>query len=230
MPKRVDAQRVWAPALCCLALLGLVQNTSLAERLGFDTLRQLAATRYGPEAVDTIGDWEQFVAGNMQSPLPDRLQRTNDFFNQRLRWSSDEQIYGVEDHWATPLESLSLGAADCEDFSIAKYITLLTLGVDPSSLRLIYVKARRPGGITQAHMVLAWYSSSGAEPLILDNITSAVVPARQRQDLIPIFSFNADDLWISGAAEPSDASPRLRLSRWRQVLERIVDEGFSANW
>jgi predicted transglutaminase-like cysteine proteinase len=224
------AQRCWAPVLCCLALLGVLQNLSLAERLGFDTLRRLAEARYGAEAVDKIGDWEQFVVGNTQTPLPEQLQRTNDFFNQRLRWSSDEQIYGVEDYWATPLETLSLGAADCEDFSIAKYITLLTLGVDPSSLRLIYVKARRPGGAAQAHMVLAWYASAGAEPLILDNISSAVVPAGQRQDLIPIFSFNADDLWISGAPGPSDANPRLRLSRWRQVLERIVDEGFSANW
>jgi predicted transglutaminase-like cysteine proteinase len=198
--------------------------------LAFDTLRRLAADRYGPAAVERLGDWEQFIAGSAQAPLPEQLQTTNDFFNQRLRWSSDEQIYGVEDYWATPLETLGIGAADCEDFSIAKYITLLSLGVDPRSLRLVYVKAQRPGGPTQAHMVLAWYASASAEPLILDNINSAVVPAGQRQDLTPIFSFNADDLWISGATGPSNASPRLRLSRWRQVLERIVDEGFSANW
>lgn len=230
MPREAATGRRLRLTLCCIALLGVLQGVSWANVLEFGTLRKLAAARFDDAAVQRIVEWEGFVATAAPASLQAKLQTTNDFFNERLRWSSDEQIYGVDDYWATPLETLGMGEADCEDFSIAKYITLLALGVEPRSLRLVYVKAHRPGGASQAHMVLAWYASANAEPLILDNINGAVLPASRRQDLTPIFSFNADDLWISGATGPSNASPRLRLSRWRQVLDRIVDQGFRANW
>jgi predicted transglutaminase-like cysteine proteinase len=210
--------------------LSLVRGASLSGALEFDTLRKAAQTRFGAEAAQAVSDWEQLVTTAASAALPAQLRATNDFFNERLRWTSDERIYGVEDYWATPLESLGAGEADCEDFSIAKYVTLLALGVDPRSLRLVYVKAERPGGASQAHMVLAWYANPAAAPLILDNINAAVLPAANRQDLTPIFSFNADDLWIGGATGPSSAKPQMRLSRWRQVLDRIVDEGFRATW
>ncbi len=216
--------------LCFVACLGLVRGASLSDVLEFETLRAAALARFGPEAVASVDEWEQLLVSTHSAAVAEQLRATNDFFNSRLRWSSDEAIYGVEDYWATPLESLGLGEADCEDFSIAKYITLLALGVDPSSLRLIYVKAQRPGGQSQAHMVLAWYATAAAAPLILDNINTAVLPAENRQDLTPIFSFNADDLWVSGTTGPSSANPQMRLSRWRQVLDRIVDEGFKASW
>lgn len=230
MPTSTLGRRLFGLTLCTFALLSLVRGASLSGVLQFDTLRQAASTRFGPEAVKSVSDWEQLINGAASSALSAQLRATNNFFNERLRWTSDESIYGVEDYWATPLETLGAGEADCEDFSIAKYVTLLALGVDPKSLRLIYVKAQRPGGSSQAHMVLAWYASPAAAPLILDNINTAVLSAANRQDLTPIFSFNADDLWISGATGPSSANPRKRLSRWRQVLDRIVDEGFSATW
>lgn len=230
MPKSTLSKRLIALSLGIFSFLSMVRGASLSGVLEFDILRETALTRFGSEAVKSVSDWEQLVATSLSARLPAQLSATNDFFNERLRWMSDESIYGVEDYWATPLESLAAGEADCEDFSIAKYVTLLALGVDPKSLRLIYVKAERPGGVIQAHMVLAWYAHPAAAPLILDNINAAVLPAANRQDLTPIFSFNADDLWIGGATGPSSAKPQMRLSRWRQVLDRIVDEGFKAHW
>ncbi|MDA8962333.1 transglutaminase-like cysteine peptidase [bacterium] len=230
MPTNAQRWRFFSLALCFVAFLGLVRAATLSDVLHFDTLRKAATTRFGPEAVESISEWEQFILLTGAASVSEKLQASNDFFNERIRWTSDVQIYGVEDYWATPLETLGRGEADCEDFTIAKYITLLALGIEPERLRLVYVKAQRPGGLSQAHMVLAWYATDTAEPLILDNINTAVLPAARRQDLTPIFSFNAKDLWVSGSAKPSSANPQMRLSRWQQVLGRIINEGFRATW
>ena len=53
-------------------------------------------------------------------------------------------------------------AGDCEDFSIAKYMTLLMLGVPAEKIRMIYVRANI-GGASQAHMVLGYYAKARAE-------------------------------------------------------------------
>ena len=44
------------------------------------------------------------------------------------------------DYWATPVESLRKGEADCEDYAIAKYFTLRQLGVADDKLRITYYK------------------------------------------------------------------------------------------
>ena len=43
----------------------------------------------------------------------------------------------------TRWSSLGPGGGDCEDYSIAKYYTLVELGVEEKKLRLAYVKAVR---------------------------------------------------------------------------------------
>ena len=64
----------------------------------------------------------------------------------------------------------------------------------------------------------------GSEPLILDNLVSEVEPASRRDDLVPVFSFNAEGLWAGGRAARGD--PTARLSRWRDLLSRLAKEGF----
>ena len=118
------------------------------------------------------------------------------------------------------------GAGDCEDFSIAKYITLQMLGIGNDRLRLIYVRARIGSTTTVAHMVLGFYPQPTDEPLILDNLISSVRPASMRSDLAPVFSFNSAGLWVGGGTA-SMADPTTRLSRWRDVLDRMRQEGLS---
>jgi hypothetical protein len=45
-----------------------------------------------------------------------------------------------------------------------------------------------------------------------------------RPDLSPVYSFNSDGLWVGGATT-SSADPTTRLSRWRDVLERMRRDG-----
>ncbi|MFT7287619.1 MAG: putative transglutaminase-like cysteine proteinase [Halieaceae bacterium] len=216
-------------AACLYPAFAALQGSG-AVRVDLQLMRDLAGQRYGSEAVPTVNAWSALLHIHRSLPIEQQLQSTNTFFNNRIRWMSDQSIYGQEDYWATPLETLGRLQGDCEDFSIAKYVTLLALGVSPASLRLVYVKARLASGESQAHMVLAWYQTPRSVPLILDNLNPMILSAEQRSDLQPIFSFNAQDLWLSSGSNPTTASPRARLSRWHQVLERIGGEGLSADW
>lgn len=156
-----------------------------------------------------------------------KLDAVNQFFNRRILAREDTQIWGEVDYWASPTEMLEKGAGDCEDFAIGKYFSLLTLGIPVQRLRLVYVRAQigGAGGMVQAHMVLAYYASGKADPLILDNLITEVRPASRRRDLLPVFSFNGDGLW-QGVGEQSAGDPVSRLSRWRDVMAKARADGF----
>ena len=156
-----------------------------------------------------------------------RLTLINDFFNRRIAFRSDLEAWGVLDYWASPLELLDKGEGDCEDYVIAKYFSLLALGVPVSKLRLVYVRAwmGAPTSSIQAHMVLVYYGVPGADPLILDNLVDEIRPASKRSDLTPVFSFNSEGMW-QGTGAQSNGDPVSRLSRWRDLLTRALAEGF----
>lgn len=194
----------------------------------FDRMQRVISQRFGTVAVASLRDWQRLLQESADQPAPAKLQQVNDFFNRRIRFGEDQEIWGQSDYWATPMETLGRGAGDCEDFTIAKYFTLLLLGIPEEKLRLIYVQARLGGAnssITQAHMVLAFYPTPEAEPLILDNLINDLQPASRRPDLQPVFSFNRQGLW-QGASGARGAGGPSSLSRWEQLLKRARAEGF----
>jgi len=143
----------------------------------------------------------------------------NDFFNANVQFISDLALWGKEDYWATPIEMLSVGAGDCEDYSIAKYFTLKQLGVDEAKLRLTYVKAVEIG---QAHMVLTYFENKRSVPLVLDNLITDIKPATQRKDLVPVYSFNGTGLWLAKArGEGQRVGDSSRLSLWEDLEKRM---------
>lgn len=179
--------------------------------------------RYGVAARDRVVAWRDLMDDMSASEQSDlvNIARANDFFNQ-LQWVSDQNHWGVEDYWATPIEMLATDAGDCEDFSIGKYFTLQRTNMDTDKIRITYVKAL---DYNQAHMVLAYYSTPDAEPLILDNINKTILPASKRKDLVPIYSFNAENLWLArsrGRKIPID--PKKTLPLWSDVNARMLVE------
>lgn len=205
----------------------LLVVVAAADGTNWRRLESVASKRYGDAGSASINAWRELVSRHSTGTAREKLLAVNDFFNNRVRWTTDELLFGQSDYWATPLETLALGAGDCEDFSIAKYVTLLELGVPASSLRLVYVKAIRSGLAPQAHMVLAWYETPSDAPMILDNINPLLLPAGQRSDLKPVFSFNHIDLWLGTGQKRSGADPRARMARWQQVLNRTQAEGMT---
>lgn len=126
-----------------------------------------------------------------------KLTKVNDFFNQ-TPYESDKKIWGISDYWATRLEFIGKDKADCEDFVIAKYFTLKELGVPTSKLFMTYAKSLR---YKTAHMVLTYYETPKSVPLVLDNYNYKILPASQRDDLVPIYSFSGDDLFNAKQAQ-----------------------------
>ena len=147
-------------------------------------------------------------------------QVVNRFFNQQLRYVEDIDLWHEVDYWATPIQSLIKGAGDCEDYAIAKYFSLRRMGISSEKLRITYVKALR---LNQAHMVLTWYASPGADPLVLDNLIGEIRPASLRKDLLPVYAFNAEGLYLPNGKKGDSK----KLSRWQELLQKMKAEGFA---
>lgn len=216
------------PARLISLLLATGLGWTLAQS-GLDHLQLLAQQRYGQHASETVASWRHMLEESRALQDDEKLQAVNQFFNRRIRFSADQAVWGMPDYWATPLEFMGRAQGDCEDFAIAKYISLLLLGIPNDRLRLIYVRARFGASSTlntEAHMVLGYYVEPAGEPIILDSLLNSIRPAAARTDLTPVFSFNSQGLWVPGSPNLG-ADPTARLSRWRDVLDRIKIDGIS---
>jgi predicted transglutaminase-like cysteine proteinase len=212
---------------CLLVFLLAVSASLVSAEVDLDRMLSLAGQRYGDAGVASVSAWHDLRAKAASQPDTAKLRLVNDFFNRLTYFGEDIDIWGKQDYWATPLETLGRAQGDCEDFAIAKYVTLKLLGIPSEKLRMTYVKARIGGpqsSIVQAHMVLSYYPAPGDEPLVLDNLISDIRPASRRTDLTMIFGFNAEGLWVGGAS-PRAANPSQRLSKWQSVLARMREEG-----
>lgn len=183
-----------------------------------------AAQRQGPAAVQRAQSLIDVMQTDASADEVDKLKSMNNFFNRTIQFRDDRDNWGVADQWTSPMELLNRGQGDCEDYAIAKYFSLIALGVSPAKMRMVYVRAQ-VGGTIQAHMVLAYYPEPTAEPLILDNLITELRPASRRPDLAPVFSFNAEGLW-QGVGGSSAGDPVARLSKWRDVLSKAKAEGW----
>ena len=198
------------------ALLFFATTTSFAlntqEQRWIDTVRKV----YGDRAGRRVETWRREMSQYASLPERQKLTKVNNFFNQ-LNFVDDINLWGKNDYWATPLEFLGSNAGDCEDFTIAKYFSLLELGVSDKKLRLVYVKAIE---LNQFHMVLAYYSTPSAEPILLDNINPEIKRASTRRDLLPIYSFNGKNLWLMKSKNGQLAGKSSRLSLWNDLRAR----------
>ena len=223
LTRQIIARALYMPLLSvALATVCALAVTDL------DKMQTVAAQRYGQDAVNTVAEWRNTITQAKDLSDSEKIVLINDFFNTRIRFMEDPQAWGEKDYWATPLEVMAFRKGDCEDFSIAKYTTLLLAGVDMSKLRITYVKAKIGGAYSKvhaAHMVLAYYPTPNADPQILDNLVMRIQPASLRPDLTPVFGFNSNGLWVGGAATPATKDPGAKLSRWRDLLARASAEG-----
>ena len=211
-----------------------LQPTHVAAKKPSDETVQLSAEEiqiakrieqvYSKKAAMRVTAWRKLLKETKLQDELDQLKQVNDFFNQ-LKFLDDIDIWGKNDYWATPLEFLGTGAGDCEEFSIAKYLSLRELGVEDEKLRLIYVKALT---LNQFHMVLAYYPTPSSVPLLLDNLTPDILQASQRPDLQPIYSFNGSKLWLMkqrGQGQlVGDAS---RIKHWQSLQQRVLHQHFA---
>lgn len=216
LKKKIEITLSVLSILAVLAIAGPV-ITSGSFRIDRGILEQ-AEKKYGKDARARLIAWENLISEDKSTSDLEKLEKVNQFHN-RMNFVDDILHWGEKDYWATPIEFLASHGGDCEDFSIAKYFTLKAMGVDEEKLNLTYVKALQ---YNMHHMVLTYYSSPGAEPLVLDNLVGSIKPASQRTDLMPIFSFNGTGLWLAkqrGRGKLAGSSSRVK--RWRDLLDKM---------
>ena len=179
-----------------------------------------AEDQYGRAARGRLLAWQNLVRAGGNDDL-EKLEKVNRFFN-KIPFIADAIHWQKDDYWATPVEFLASNGGDCEDFAIAKYYTLIRLGVAENQLTLTYVKALR---LNQPHMVLTYYPAPGKEPLVLDNLVDTIEISSKRSDLLPVYSLNGSGLWLAkqrGKGKMIGDSSRLR--RWQDLSDRMTEE------
>lgn len=209
------------------ALLILLFSFIVFAEIDSNKMQQVMQARYGNDGIVLLDAWHRMLDSAGSASAEEKLLQVNQFFNRNVRFTDDIVLWKKSDYWASPLEVMGMRAGDCEDYTIAKYFSLLQLGIANEQLRLIYVRAQIGGPhsrVFQAHMVLGYYPTPDAVPLILDSLINTIEPANSRPDLRPVFSFNSEGLWVGN--QSTSADPTARLSRWRDLLARAKDEGF----
>ena len=59
----------------------------------------------------------------------------------------------------------------------------------------------------------------------MDNLITEIRPASRRPDLIPVFSFNSDGIYL-GAGVKAGLAENAKLSKWQDLMQRAKVEGF----
>ena len=181
---------------------------------------------YGEPARRRLFAWQNLMEELANASEREKLEGVNAFFNQ-VRFLDDRIHWHQEDYWATPVEFLITNGGDCEDFAIAKYYTLKQLGVPMERMSLTYVKALE---LNQAHMVLTYYPTPDAIPLVLDNLIGEIRTADKRPDLLHVYTFNGDNLWISKRGRRSQLVGNSdRLKPWVKLQSRVDNNNVNLN-
>ncbi len=146
--------------------------------------------------------WRELLQDLRGRPLDVQLAAVNRFANE-LPYRTDPEVWRVSDYWATPFEFFRR-SGDCEDYAIAKYVSLRLLGVPADSMRLIVLQDLRRD---MPHAVLAVGVGSGE--VLLDNLAERPQPAAlTRSYYRPYYAASARDVHF-----PLQESPRLTLLR-----------------
>jgi predicted transglutaminase-like cysteine proteinase len=153
-----------------------------------------AGTRAGPCSSKIYNKchaqrWQALVDQQKGRDFLSQLHAVNAYMN-KAHYIVDPINWGVRDYWATPGQFFAK-FGDCEDYAIAKYLTLKRLGIDPKRMRIVVVQDMN---LRVAHAILAIYTGDGI--IILDNQIKSTVQANVIRHYRPIFSINEEAWWL----------------------------------
>ena len=198
-------------------LLALAPSQQMAESFVDEEMLLRLNQQYGSQANKRGLALNLLLKKLTDKSVNEKLIEVNRFFNQ-FEYKEDIKLWKQKDYWATPEEFIGLSAGDCEDFVVAKYFALRSIGIPDKKLYLTYVKALKQN---VAHMVLSYFETPKSMPLILDNYNPRILPANKRRDLLPVYSFNAKSLFLTNASAglgrslPTD---KIKNNKWQKLL------------
>ncbi len=161
--------------------------------------------------------WKELIDSvRTQEPMA-QLKRINGFMN-RSRYIVDPINWGVKDYWATPRQFFKK-FGDCEDYAIAKYLTLRRLGWDADKMRILVLQDLN---LRIAHAVLLVRLDD--KYMLLDNQLSIVVDSTRVKHYKPIYSVNENGWWRHrvprGLFKSRTRRPRSTISDPRSTIGR----------
>jgi predicted transglutaminase-like cysteine proteinase len=114
-----------------------------------------------------------------------RLGEINRAVNLSIKPMTDLAQYGVADYWSAPLATLTVGAGDCEDYAILKYVALRESGINPEDLQLMIVRDIKRNAL---HAVLL--ARLDEEWVILDNRMLIMLNVLEARHYYPLFALD----------------------------------------
>ena len=137
--------------------------------------------------------WVAFLNKVKNEPAMAKLEQVNAFMNQ-AKYIVDPINWSVKDYWATPAQFFKR-FGDCEDFAVAKFMSLAALGVDRDSMRIVVLQDLN---LKVAHAVLA--VELDGKTWILDNQIKQVIDADRIRHYRPVYSVNEKGWWLHKGA------------------------------
>jgi predicted transglutaminase-like cysteine proteinase len=131
-----------------------------------------------------------------------RIGVINRAVNLAIHPMSDLEQWGVPDRWSAPLDTLTSGLGDCEDYAIAKYVALKEAGVAENDLRLVIVRNVAAG---EDHAVAA--ARLDGNWIMLDNRWLTLVEDSKMRRVIPLFVLDDDGVRQFAPAARYAAAP-----------------------
>jgi predicted transglutaminase-like cysteine proteinase len=116
-----------------------------------------------------------------------RLGEINRAINLKIKPMSDLALYGADDVWSPPLATLAIGAGDCEDYAIAKFVALQEAGVSADDLRIVILRddiRKEDHAVVAARLDGSW--------LMLDNRHMLMVEDQRVRNYQPEFLIDHD--------------------------------------
>ena len=123
----------------------------------------------------------------------DKLIVVQKVVNGNIIWGPDSALWGREDYWSSPNETLKKGAGDCEDVAILKMMLLRAAGFSVDNL---YLVIGLDTAARQAHAVLI--ARSDGRFWVLDQRIDAVVADKDYGFFAPVISMGEAQSWVHG--------------------------------
>lgn len=140
-------------------------------------------------ATDRVQSWKGEMNRLKGKSARAQIEAVNDYIN-KVRYIEDKNNWGKSDYWATPIEFFGKGG-DCEDFAVAKFASLRSLGFSSEQLRIAIVQDKIKN---IAHAILIVYTDEGT--FVLDNQDKSVRYAQDVSRYKPVFSINSTNWWL----------------------------------
>ena len=163
-----------------------------------------------------LKDYVKFLNKISSLDRQQQIEKINSYINAIVP-KYDIYNYKNEEYWATPFEFFAKGGGDCEDYVIAKKYTLHLLGIPSKDMYFNIVKEKYIGG---DHMVLSLYVKKKNTFLVLDNLSTIILPFDKRIDLKSTFLFNENGFFRFGKNKKFVKIDNIDIPAYIEMKER----------